>query len=78
MSAISYTAHVLNCDAPGCRASFRGDVITSRARLRKRAARTGWTHVRSVSGPRHDDDYCPKHPPAEPEMAATMAGEADR
>jgi hypothetical protein len=46
----------------------------TRAALRKRAAKAGWTHVRSNLGWRYDRDYCPEHKPAEAVQAAGTEG----
>jgi hypothetical protein len=66
----------LTCDHPRCGQQFQGEEGIpptsgeSRAALRKRAAKAGWTHVRSNYGRRADKDYCPDHKPA-----TTAAGE---
>jgi hypothetical protein len=36
------------------------------SKLRREAAKAGWTHVRSRVTRRLDQDYCPDHRPAEP------------
>lgn len=63
MAAFQHTYFTLRCDESGCRAKF-GPREIARAALRRQAAKAGWTHVRSVSGRKHDDDYCPDHKPA--------------
>jgi hypothetical protein len=56
---------------PGCHQFFDGEEGIpptsgeSRAAVRKRAAKAGWTVVRSNWGRRADRDYCPEHKPAE-------------
>lgn len=79
MSAYEYRRVELNCNHPGCYRPFHGEEGIpptsgeSRAAVRKRAAKAGWTHVRGNWGRRADRDYCPEHKPAED--AATAAGE---
>ncbi|HEY2090154.1 MAG TPA: hypothetical protein VGH54_29550 [Mycobacterium sp.] len=68
MTAFEHRYYVLNCngDQHRCRAEFRGDLGETRAAVRKRAAKAGWTHVHPDRHPRSwDKDYCPEHKPAE-------------
>ncbi len=65
MTAIEYREYGLRCNhtssAGRCRTIFRGRPLEPRARVRKRAEREGWITVRSPSGRRCDEDYCPEH-----------------
>jgi hypothetical protein len=78
VTAYEWTQVELLCDAPGCYKRFEGErglrptSGETRAAVRKRAAKAGWTFVRSKLGRRHDGrDFCPGHKPGE---AATAAG----
>lgn len=79
MTAFEYRRVELSCNHldPYCHQHFQGEEGIpptsgeSRAAVRKRAARAGWTVVRSNYGRRADRDYCPAHKPAE---AAQSAG----
>lgn len=65
MSATEHREYTLHCNGPDCRTrykSMRGPV--SRAEVRRAAASDGWTHVRSDSGRKYDEDFCPNHKPA--------------
>lgn len=72
MTAAEYREYTLACDywdarrEVGCGKHFGpSGQERSRAELRKLAAKQGWAHVRSVSGRKYDDDFCPAHKPAE-------------
>jgi hypothetical protein len=77
VSAFEYRRVQLICDQRRCYQFFQGEEGIppssgeSRAAVRRRAAKAGWTHVRSNWGRRADHDYCPDHKPAE---AAQSAG----
>ncbi len=60
MTAVEYREYVLLCDRAQCRTQYRSPGLTQ-ARLRRKAAGLGWTHVRSDRGWRLDGDYCPAH-----------------
>jgi hypothetical protein len=71
VTAYEFRRYELTCDGGGCHQRIVGETGIpptsgeSRAALRKRAAKAGWTHVRSNWGRRADRDYCPEHKPAE-------------
>jgi hypothetical protein len=82
VTAFEFRRVQLTCNHPGdCFQLFEGEEGIpptsgeTRAALRKRAAKAGWTHVRSPLGRRYDHDYCPEHKPAE---AAQSAGTEER
>jgi hypothetical protein len=82
VTAFEFRRVRLTCNGIACFQLFQGeDGIPptsgeTRAALRKRAAKAGWTYVRSPSGRRYDRDYCPEHKPGEAEAApATGTGE---
>jgi hypothetical protein len=70
VTAFEFRRCELTCNHPRCGQFFHGEEGIppssgeSRAVLRKRAAKAGWTHVRSDWGRRGDRDYCPEHKPA--------------
>lgn len=70
MTAYVYSRCELVCNHPRCGQQFQGaegippTSGESRAALRKRAVKAGWTHVRHDWGRRADRDYCPEHKPA--------------
>lgn len=82
MTAYSRTEHEIYCDArlPSetqprglpCHKTYQPPEDTpaypvpAPAKLRKLAAKDGWTHVQSRLGRRYDKDFCPEHKP-EPE-----------
>jgi hypothetical protein len=76
MTAFEFRRVQLICNHPRCFKFFDGKEGIpptsgeSRAAVRKRAAKAGWTHVRSNWGRRADSDYCPEHKPAEAALAA--------
>jgi hypothetical protein len=77
VTAFEFRKVDLTCNHPGgCRQHFQGEEGIpptsgeSRAAVRKRAAKAGWTVVRSNWGRRADRDYCPLHKPAEAVQAA--------
>lgn len=83
MTAFEFRRVELSCNHldPYCHQRFQGEEGIpptsgeSRAAVRKRAAKAGWTTVRSSYGRRADRDYCPGHKPAEAAQAAgTEAG----
>jgi hypothetical protein len=59
MTATVYFHVMLRCNADSCTARFHGNPMEKRGAVRKRARAAGW---HSVPGPRHRDDYCPRHP----------------
>ena len=65
MTAVEYREYTLQCDAARCywQYGIPGRQVP-RAALRKRAAKDGWTHVRSPRGRKYDSDYCKEHRPA--------------
>lgn len=83
MTAFEFRRVELICNhlAPYCHRAFQGEEGIppasgeSRAAVRRRAAKAGWTTVRSRYGPRAHRDYCPDHKPAE---AAQAAGTEER
>jgi hypothetical protein len=80
VSAFEFRRVQLTCDQRCCHERFRGEEGIpptsgeSRAAVRKRAAKAGWTTVRSNYGRRADSDYCPQHKPAEAAQAAGTEG----
>lgn len=73
MTAIEHREYTLSCDSPvhhqHLTAAFYGAPLIhepSRAKLRKRAAKLGWTHVRSDASRKDDKDFCPQHQPVTP------------
>jgi hypothetical protein len=81
VSAFEWSQVELSCNGGGCGQRFegaRGLRPTSgetRAAVRKRAARAGWTTVRGNYSRRADRDFCPDHKPAE---AAQPAGTEEK
>lgn len=76
MSAFPNTSWTIICDHSGCFAQIGPAEDTTRAALRKRAAKTGWTTAVGQADRypiRSWSDYCPAHKPAE--TAAVTAGE---
>jgi hypothetical protein len=72
VSAFEFRRVQLVCNAGGCFQIFQGEEGIpptsgeTRAAVRKRAAKAGWTHVRRERTPRWSDrDFCPEHKPAE-------------
>ena len=66
MAAIMERYFRLLCNTTGCNTpEFRGKRNESRAAVRKRAAKAGWTHVRSDWGRAFDTDLCPACQPEE-------------
>jgi hypothetical protein len=69
MTAWEWRRCELTCNQPRCGEQFQGEEGIpptsgeSRAALRKRAAKAGWTHVRSDWRRSADRDYCPEHKP---------------
>lgn len=62
MTAAEYRTYDLACDSgTGCANRFGGRQGESRAAVRRRAAREGWTRIEHPAGRRADDDYCPEH-----------------
>lgn len=81
MSAFEWRRVQLTCNHPRCGQRFDGEEGIpptsgeSRAAVRKRAAKAGWTTVRSNYGRRADRDYCPDHKSAEAALAAGTEGQ---
>ena len=79
MTVFEFRRCQLTCDDPRCFHFFQGEEGIpptsgeTRAALRKRAAKEGWTHVRSNWGRQADRDYCPEHKPAEAGGEAAQA-----
>lgn len=73
MTAFEFRRVRLTCNHPYCHQHFQGEEGIpptsgeSRAAVRKRAAKAGWSAVRSNYGRRADRDYCPEHKPPEPQ-----------
>jgi hypothetical protein len=66
VTAVEYREYTLLCDQEGCLVQYGpGYGPVTRARLRKMAAKRGWTHVRTVHGREHGKDYCRAHKPEE-------------
>ena len=71
MSAFEFRRVQLACNHRGCYQSFDGEEGIpptsgeTRAAVRKRAAKAGWTTVRSNYGRRADRDFYPEHKPEE-------------
>jgi hypothetical protein len=80
VTAFEFRKIQLACDQRHCYERFDGEEGIpptsgeSRAAVRKRAAKAGWTHVRSNWGRRADRDFCPEHKPAEAAQAAGTEG----
>lgn len=82
MSAFEFRRVELTCNYrdPYCHQHFQGKEGIpptsgeTRAAVRKRAAKAGWTHERSRLGRPYDKDYCPDHKPAEAALAARTEG----
>lgn len=70
MTAFEWSQVELTCNGGHCSQRFEGErglrptSGETRAAVRKRAARAGWTHVRGKFGHRSDRDFCPAHKPA--------------
>lgn len=79
MTAYEWSQVELQCNAPRCYERFTGErglrptSGETRAALRERAVKAGWTVVRSDWGRRADRDYCPEHKPGEQAEAAQAA-----
>lgn len=75
MTAVEYREYTLLCDYGGSRCHaqygpFQQEI--PRARLRRLAAREGWTHVHRDGYPRsYDKDFCPAHRPG-PDLASVL------
>ncbi len=66
MSATEFKTYELNCDHLECRKYIQSTGAETRAALRKRAAKAGWTHVHREGYMRSSDkDFCPDHKPEE-------------
>jgi len=64
MSATEFRTYELNCDHPECRRYIQSTGAETRAALRKRVAKDGWTHVHREGYMRSSDkDFCPHHNP---------------
>jgi hypothetical protein len=81
VTAYEWSQVELQCNAPRCYERFTGErglrptSGETRAALRKRAAKEGWTHDRSNWRRQADRDFCPEHKPAE---AAQPAGTEEK
>ena len=73
MTDVRYFHFTLWCDAQGCDERFTGEREESRAKVRRRAVRAGWLHVRTHSR-EAGRDYCPKHVTEGAERAAKESG----
>jgi hypothetical protein len=78
VTAYEWTQVDLQCNASRCYERFEGErglrptSGETRAAVRKRAAKAGWTFVRSKLGRRHDGrDFCPEHKPEAAQTAGT-------
>lgn len=76
MTAFEWNQIELICNGGGCGQRFEGErglrptSGETRAAVRKRAVKAGWTHVRGKFGRSSDRDFCPEHKPAEAAQAA--------
>jgi len=76
VTAFEWSQVELTCNGGRCGQRFEGErglrptSGETRAAVRKRAAKAGWTHVRGKFGHRADRDFCPDHKPAEAAQAA--------
>jgi len=72
VTAYEHRSYWLHCNGGEYRCQRRLDSEPGEglAALRKRAAKAGWTRVRSRLGRKYDKDYCPDHKPAEAARAA--------
>jgi hypothetical protein len=80
VTAFEWTQVELSCNDPRCCEWFEGkrglrpSSGETRAQVRKRAAKEGWTHVRSKFRGGSDRDFCPLHKPGGQTEAARAAG----
>jgi hypothetical protein len=64
MTARQHWQFTIWCNAPSCGSMYVTEWDVARAAARRLLARQGWTHVRTGTGPKHDQDFCPDHKPA--------------
>jgi len=76
VTAYEHRTYWLYCngDESRCGRTLDSEPGEGLAALRKRAAKAGWTRVRSRLGRKYDKDYCPDHKPAEVAQAAGTEG----
>jgi len=83
VTAFEWSQVELTCNGGRCGQRFEGErglrptSGETRAAVRKRAAKEGWTHVRGKFGNRTGRDFCPDHKPAEAAQSAGTEGNHD-